>query len=1761
MKKARTRVGSILLTLALVLTLLPVSTMAKETPVSSAEELSNTIANATDGDIITLTQDITITSPITVDKAVTITSEPNVTVTANTGDYSFKLSNGAVLDGLTVTLGVVTKTINMVNMAGPSTVKNCKFMGSYSLGDSEVTRAIEGSSGELTITGNTFTNLRQPAYINACTGTISGNYADETRGWVICGESNMEMTGNTFGENAVDISIIASNGTNNYADQITTLSKSNNGAYVQNQLSGAEAEAGSLVVGKSDGYTLEKAVAAAQDGDTVKLLDNVTMTDGIELNKGADEELTLDLNGHTYTVEEGKSVNNRGFKIVSGTLNVIDSSSAQTGTMVAANNASNTGAYGVFRVEKDGVLNVTGVTLQNSRPWGLNVKVLGGIATLTDVDIISSYGGGIEVTEADLGEQSQPGLATMNNCTVTQTGYSDHCSSAVSVSGGSKLIVNGGTYTSEGTGIYVFSSGGFIEVLDGSFSGKLQVVRAEIDTNTYPEYEGGVELKGGNYTGGFTITSPATLSISGGTFSSDPSAYVAANYECVGPDVNGKYTVQKMADKLVVEGSVDQKGNVFGSLEGSFGTNTEIVDNTENTVAGGTPEESETNVSNNEVTVDLTTSDENTSATTTTLEVTQETAKSLSNANQLTVKTDAAEVSFDSDALSTIAAGADNAVTITVEKTNDSEDIENILASYEVSVQADGKDLLPNSSTDNGEVTITVPLDDLGNGISTENLTAWYVQNGVFVKELGGEVKGSSFVFSIGHLSEIYITDGTITSSVVASCMGSDSKIHYYDNLAEAVQNAVSGTTVKLENDTEFTSTIDIQDKTITLDLNGKTATFNGGASTYAIALGKDAHLIIDDSQIGGTLVSKNYRVIKVGNGSISTSASGPASLTLNGGTVSSEKVTYTEGDKETDHGAIAVYANSSATHGEDDAVACTVTVNSATVNGGIYVFGQGAELTVNNGAKITSAGYAISGNGSKTASQNNGDTKVTINGGTITQTGGTADQVNTAIYQPQDGELIITGGSISSDNTAVEVRSGSLTVTGGNISGGSTNPAVVSNGNGPTTSNTGIAIAQHTTKQAIDVNITGGTISGSAAVYESNPQSNDSTSAVNVNVQGAALNGDLMSSGFGAVAVENTKIDGDVSKTGTGAMAIVNSKITGTVSESGVTLLNCTDAQGQPITNQVPGNKVAMVGTNTYDSLSDAVTAVSNGTATGTIYLLKDTTENVTIPVGATITIDGGADKHTIKGTITCTANGTDTQTTTLTLQNLTMDGDTDGDGENEASWAVGSANQSATSVNGLDLTMENCTVKNYLNKGMYLTNAVALSIDSCEFTNNATTSMNTPNNRGDYTIDLNLVAVQDADISITNTTFSGECGKKAVVKVVQRGVNDGTGAADITGEMASIKNFVLSGCTFSDTTAAADVNLGTAKKDLDATGDNLTGNFPATISNNKTPVVVRMPYLNTTDTDSDNTSTSTPSLTVPQGQTATKTADGSLEIQQPTPEDPVIPSDPGSSDKDDDDDDDGYSITIPASSSVRGGSISVNPRRADKGDTVTITVTPDDGYVLKDLTVTVRSGGEVDLTRKNSSQYTFKMPAGAVVIEVSFVESDSAAEVEMSFTDVPADYWAVSEIQWAFENGYMNGTSATTFNPSGTVSRQQVWMILARMAGANPADMAAAKAWAVEAGISDGTNPGGAVSRQQLVALLYRFAAQNGYDTNAKADLSGYPDVASLASYAADAMAWSVANGIIGGTTQGTLNPAGTANRAQFAVILWRFYQTTAV
>lgn len=158
--------------------------------------------------------------------------------------------------------------------------------------------------------------------------------------------------------------------------------------------------------------------------------------------------------------------------------------------------------------------------------------------------------------------------------------------------------------------------------------------------------------------------------------------------------------------------------------------------------------------------------------------------------------------------------------------------------------------------------------------------------------------------------------------------------------------------------------------------------------------------------------------------------------------------------------------------------------------------------------------------------------------------------------------------------------------------------------------------------------------------------------------------------------------------------------------------------------------------------------------------------------------------------------------------------------------------------------------------------------------------------------------------------------------------------------------------------------------------------------------------------------------------------------------------------------------------------------------------------------------------------------------------------------FTDVPATHWAAGAISWVNANGYMRGMSNNTFNPDGLISRQQMWMILARIAGSDPANMAAARTWAMGRNLTDGTGPALNMSRQQLVTFLYRFAQRQGFTISGSSPLTTFPDNANVADYAQAPMSWAVANGLVAGKSDGRLDPTGTATRAQFATILQRFF-----
>ena len=155
--------------------------------------------------------------------------------------------------------------------------------------------------------------------------------------------------------------------------------------------------------------------------------------------------------------------------------------------------------------------------------------------------------------------------------------------------------------------------------------------------------------------------------------------------------------------------------------------------------------------------------------------------------------------------------------------------------------------------------------------------------------------------------------------------------------------------------------------------------------------------------------------------------------------------------------------------------------------------------------------------------------------------------------------------------------------------------------------------------------------------------------------------------------------------------------------------------------------------------------------------------------------------------------------------------------------------------------------------------------------------------------------------------------------------------------------------------------------------------------------------------------------------------------------------------------------------------------------------------------------------------------------------------------FTDV-ANHWAKDAINYVTDKGLMNGTGSNTFSPNASTTRGMLMTVLARYAGEDTTGGATwyekGMNWAKAKGVSDGTNPTVKITREQLVTMLYRYAGS----PKADGKLDSFSDAASVNSYAANAMQWAVANGIVNGLN-GKLNPQNNATRAQVAAILMRF------
>ena len=758
-----------------------------------------------------------------------------------------------------------------------------------------------------------------------------------------------------------------------------------------------------------------------------------------------------------------------------------------------------------------------------------------------------------------------------------------------------------------------------------------------------------------------------------------------------------------------------------------------------------------------------------------------------------------------------------------------------------------------------------------------------------------------------------------------------------------------------------------------------------------------------------------------------------------------------------------------------------------------------------------------------------------------------------TAIYFPPiSGDLVIEDSTITGVNNGIYVKGGNVTVSG------NSRVSVTGQGNGVPDSaytggsgfpSTGIAIyaeggyvASDGSPRPINVTIEGGTIESVSHVAVSEGH----ISETNEDVQKLEIVGGTFLTNNSKSNVEAYIPEGSVLKQDDNGAVVVDNDMTAVARVDGIG----------------------------FTDLASAIAAADDG---DTVEIIDDCTLKSSVAIRENITIEGG--NHTV------TANGAafyiQADLESFTVQNLTLKGaeysGTYGEGNDVTSgpWmGIGTynggygvadltltnvtidgfsyglyfggstSNENPVSVDADNLVIQNCAIK-----GAYFEKLTDSEFTDCKILDNGVDSTKVDSNFTSWMcgVDINLKYGSYENIVFDGCTFEGNGANNGTALHV-KARDDGSYSTD----SASLTGVTVTGCTFEDNHGTNDIIIG----EPDA--------------GNKTPVDVNIqpdvPFTNnlaenatfTVEFKGDFTDdlpvrvvASGDEITLPtptrSGYEFRGWRDGSGKLHK-AGETVTVNSDmtftavwsainiP-----------DTYDIEI---ADTANGEVDTSLSNASAGSTITITATPDSGYSVASVTVT-GPDGRVDVVRVNATTYTFKMPAGDVTVRVTFTDSDA-----LPFTDVSAGQWFYDAVAYVYTNGMMEGDSATTFNPDGTMTRAMFWAVLGRIDGAtitgtNWADQA--REWAMAEGVSDGTDPNGLVTREQMVTMLWRYAGE----PESTASLSAYTDAESVSDWAETAMRWAIDEGIITGMTDTTLVPQGTATRAQCAAIFMRFDQ----
>ena len=542
-----------------------------------------------------------------------------------------------------------------------------------------------------------------------------------------------------------------------------------------------------IVVGSSaDGMTISQAITKGAKEITLggNVTEDVTIPEG--------KTVTIDLAGHKLTNSSGHTITNNGVLTIkdSGGNGIVDNV---------------THARAAIYNYPGGTVTLDGGTYDRSHENGQNKDSNGGNSFYT----LKNFGtmiinAGVTVQQNGTSNDGTTGKYSSlvaNGWQKIATAGQSGGEPAVQ-NGGAKLTINGGTFNG-GLNTVKNDDCGTLIIENGDFNNFYQAVvqnhnvatinggtfEADADSiyTTYGVYncgcdttydKGTLTITGGRFTGATfgigevstkepTVTisgdvyiqatsgaiersasSNAVISITGGTFSSNVSAYVPENYECVENEGEDTYTVKEMEAKLVVKPKTDESGNISATLEGNYSSSGTQIDKPETGAGSETPE-----TTTDHVEIDLTTNTTEDETGSTTLNITQATASSLSDASSLTVTTNEGTVELDGTALKKVGE-AKGAVSITVTKNSDAGETR-VAASYTVEVKSDGDDLLPDGESGNGTITLTLPVPAESKDTT---LYVWYA-----VAQTGGGVmyvnqvatynagSGTAVTFNVGH--------------------------------------------------------------------------------------------------------------------------------------------------------------------------------------------------------------------------------------------------------------------------------------------------------------------------------------------------------------------------------------------------------------------------------------------------------------------------------------------------------------------------------------------------------------------------------------------------------------------------------------------------------------------------------------------------------------------------------------------------------------------------------------------------------------------------------------------------------------------------------------------------------------------------------------------------------------------------------------------------------------------------------------------------